>query len=146
MSEIVVNVGSSFENSTKPGLKSVARKVLDLLKPYLAGLSLLLGALSALYISGVTNGSTSRALDLAQSQIRVNQTVISSGMERLARVEVEQAQTVTLAPALILMAKEQGELKGAVNAIAANVNLLLEVQLRELRDARPQATGQGSTP
>lgn len=138
MNETTQSANSSSETLSRPGLKSVALKVWELIKPYLAGLSLLLGALSALYISGVTNGSTSRALDVVEHDQRVDREKITDIVDRISKIETTQSQVGTLTESMILLAKEQGELNGTVSGIDQNVRLLLDALLRGPR--------QGSAP
>lgn len=130
MSQTTQDVDFSSGNSTQHGLKYVVLKVWSLIKPYLAGLSVVLGVLSALYISGVSSGSTSRTLDSIVLTQREDRHVAAELSERLTRIETEQNQIGVLTSGVLRQADELGQLKGVVKSVDDNVHLLLDALLR----------------
>lgn len=137
MSQTTVNVDFSSENSTPFGLKSVVLKVWSLIKPYLAALSVVLGALSALYISGVSNGSTNRTIENIVVSQREDRHSVVEFSERLARIEADQNQLGVLTAGVLRQADELGQLKGVVKSVDDNVHLLLDALLRNKINSLP---------
>ena len=126
MSQTTPDAASSSETLTSRGFKSGMRNMWSHLRNHISLTGAVLSVLSALYITAVTGGSTSHALESLEN----NQAAI---LVRVSKVEAGTEQISTLTQSVVDLATKQGVVMGTVTAMSGNINLLLDAALREQR-------------
>lgn len=133
MSQTTHDGASSSETLTSRGFKSGMRNLWSHLRNHISLTGAVLSVLSALYITAVTGGSTSHAieaLEAGQANVVAGQANV---MMRLGKIEASNDQIAILTQSVVDLASKQGALLGTVTTMNGNISLLLEAALREQR-------------
>lgn len=126
MSQTTPDVASSSETLTSRGFKSGMRNLWSHLRNHISLTGAVLSVLSALYITAVTGGSTSHAIETLEAGQ-------ASVMVRLGKVEASSDQIAVLTQSVVDLAAKQGVLLGTVTTMNGNISLVLDTLLREQR-------------